>query len=238
MATFLALVNQAASDSAAYTEGAISTVVGQTGDKAKVVRWVNMAYRSIQNAHRAWRWLQSEFTVNTVASTQRYAGTDCTDAFTLAAITRFSEWDCSGQSSESRFKLFDPAIGLSDIGRLIFVPWEVFYVRAVNTDAANDKPTLFSIDPQNRLCLSAVPNAVYTVRGPYRKSAQTLSVDADIPEMPVDMHDVIASVAVQFLQLHDEAMHLLPVWKLRENRDFCRLEQMQLPQMRLGGPLA
>lgn len=234
---YLAICKQTASDSATFDEGAISTVVAQTGRKAKVVRWVNMAWRSIQNAHKAWRWMQSEFTGSTVAAQQRYAGTEFDDAFTSAAIDRFSEWDCIGLG-ENRFKLFDPAIGLSDIGPLRFLPWERFYAERVNTAAPNDKPVAFSIDPQNRLCLSPVPDDAYTVRGPYRKSAQTLENDADTPEMPADLHDVISSVAVQFMQLHDEATHLLPLWKLRENRDFCRLEQMQLPPVTLPGPLA
>lgn len=232
----LALVNQVRSDSGTFP-AALTTVAGVTGRDAKALGWVQMAWRSIQNAHKMWNWMQSEFTVDTVATTQRYAGTVCTDAFSLALITRFSEWDCRGRD-EDRIKMFDPAIGLSDIGRLVFIPWENFYARAVNTSAANDKPNLFSIDPQNRLCLSPVPDAVYTVRGPYRKSAQSLTADADIPEMPVDLHDVIASVAQQYLSLHDEAGQVLPVWKLRENRDFCRLEQMQLPEVRVGGPLA
>jgi hypothetical protein len=237
VSTFLDLVNQTASDSATFDEGAIVGVTGQTGRKAKVVRMVNMAWRSIQNAHKKWGWMLSEFTVNTVASTQRYAGTDCTDAFTATTITRFSEWDCRGVD-ENRFKMFDPSIGLSDIGQLVFMHWDDFYVRSVNTAAADDKPNIFSIDPQNRLCLSPVPSGIWTVRGPYRKSAQTLAVDDDVPEMPVDLHDVISSVAVQFLHIHDEAGQLLPIWKLRENRDFCRLEQMQLPQIRIGRPLA
>jgi hypothetical protein len=234
---FLQIVNQVASDSATFTEGAITTVADLTGRPAKVVRWTNMAYRSIQNAHKGWLWMQSEFTVNTVATTQRYAGTECTDSFSALTITRFSEWDCIGLG-ENRFKLFDPDIGLGDIGPLRFIPWPRFYAERVNTNADNNKPAIFSIDPQNRLALSPVPDDIYTVRGPYRKSAQTLAADGDTPEMPADLHDTISSVAEQFLSLHDEAVQLLPIWKLRENRDFCRLEQMQLPQIRVGGPLA
>jgi hypothetical protein len=238
LASFLTLCNQVASDSATFDEGAISTVVGQTGRKAKVVRWTNMAWRSIQNAHKSWRWMQSEFSFATVDGTQRYAGADATDTIASAAITRFAEWDCRGLS-EDRFRLYDSTIGLSDIGPLQFVPWEKFYAERVNTDAEEDKPTRFSIDPANKLCLASVPDSAdYTVLGPYRKSAQTLALDADIPEMPTDFHDVISSVATQFLSLHDEALHLLPLWKLRENFDFCRLEARQLPEITMPGPLA
>jgi hypothetical protein len=164
--TFLELCNQVASDSATFDEGAISSVVSQTGRKAKVVRWTNMAWRSIQNAHVAWRWMQSEFSIATVIGTQRYAGTSATDTIAAAAITRFAEWINCGLG-ENRVRLYDSTIGLADIGPLQFVPWEQFYAKRVNTSAANGKPTMFSIDPANKLCLSPVPDSAnYVVVGP------------------------------------------------------------------------
>lgn len=238
MATFLDLCNQVAADSATFDEGALSSVTGQTGRKAKVVRWVNMAWRSIQNAHVGWRWMQSEFSLPTAVGVQRYAGTSATDTIAAVTVDRFAEWICCGLG-ENRFRLYDSTIGLSDIGPLRFVPWEEFYALRVNTSAENGKPTMFSIDPANKLCLSPVPDSAnYIVVGPYRKSVQTLTADSDVPEMPSDFHDVIASVATSFLQLHDEGLNLLPLWKLRENNDFCRLEHRQLPPITFAGPLA
>jgi hypothetical protein len=237
---FLTLCNQVASDSATFGEDAISTVAAATGRQAKVVRWTNMAWRSIQNAHVAWRWMQSEFSLSTVIDTQRYAGTSANDTLVVppAPITRFAEWINSGLR-EDRFRLYDSTIGLADIGPLRFVPWEKFYPVRVNTSAASGKPTMFSIDPANNLCLSPVPDSAnYVVVGPYRKSVQTLAADGDVPEMPADFHDVISSVATSFLQLHDEGLQLLPLWKLRENLDFCRLEARQLPPITFAGPLA
>lgn len=233
----LELCNQVASDSATFDEGVITSVVAQTGRKAKVVRWTNMAWRSIQNAHVAWRWMQSEFSLTTGVGIQRYAGTSATDTIASVAVTRFAEWICRGLG-EDRFRLYDSTIGLSDIGPLRFVPWDEFYALRVNTAAVNAKPTMFSIDPANNLCLSPVPDSNYVVIGPYRKSVQALAVDADVPDMPTDFHDVISSVATGFLHLHDEGMNILPLWKLRENTDFCRLEHRQLPQMTFSGPLA
>jgi hypothetical protein len=236
--TFLELCNQVASDSATFDEGAISSVVSQTGRKAKVVRWTNMAWRSIQNVHVAWRWMQSEFSLATVNGSQRYAGTAATDTIASAAITRFAEWINVGLG-EKRVRLYDTTIGVADIGPLQFVPWEDFYANRVNTAAANGKPTMFSIDPANKLCLSPVPDSAnYVVVGPYRKSVQALAADGDVPDMPTDFHDVISSVAVSFLHLHDEAGQVLPLWKLRENNDFCRLEHRQLPPITFSGPLA
>lgn len=237
MPTFLELANRVGSDSGTLPE-ALTNVTGLTDEhELKIVRWTSEAWLSIQNAHREWLWMQSEFYGSTVASTARYAGTSFNDAFALSAITRFSQWDCSGPR-ENRFKLYLPADGLAGAGRLQFQEWRDFYAYRMNTGAANNKPSHFSIDPQNRLVLSPTPDAVYTVIGPYRKSAQTLSASGDIPEMPVDLQDVIVSVALESLGTHDEAPQQIPLWKLRQNRIFCELEAQQLPQVRLAGPLA
>lgn len=241
MSTFLELVNQLASEGGTVPNAQtspMSDVTGITDDlKLKVISWIRSAWLSIQNAHREWLWMQSEFYGSTVASTARYAGTSFNDAFALSAITRFSQWDCSGPR-ENRFKLYLPADGLAGAGRLQFEEWPDFYAYRMNNGAANGKPSIFSIDPQNRMVLSPTPDDVYTVIGPYRKSSQTLTSKTDVPEMPVDLHDVIVSVALELLGTHDEAPQQIPLWKLRQNRLFCELEAQQLPRVRLAGPLA
>lgn len=236
MPTFLDLANRLASDSATADEGAITSVAGQTGRKAKAVRWTAEAWLQIQNAHAEWLWMQSEFSGSTVIGQARYVGTAFTDSLDSAPITRFSKWDCSGPG-ENRFKLYRPSVGLSDAGRLIFQDWREFYARRMNNGAPSDKPAVFSIDPQGRLVVAPAPDDVYSLIGPYRKSAQTLTADGDIPEMPVDFHDLIVSIGLQLLGSHDEAPQI-PLWKMRENRLFCELEAHQLPTMRWGRPLA
>jgi hypothetical protein len=235
--TFLQLVNWVASDSATFNESDISTVVGQTGRKAKVVRWTSEAWLQVQNAHREWLWMQSEFDGSTVASTARYAGTDFNDTFSGTTIDRFSQWDCA-LKGENRFKLYLPADGVASAGRLIYHDWRDFYAIHMNNGAANAKPSRFSIDPQNRLVLSPTPDAIYTVIGPYRKSAQTLAADSDEPEAPVDLHGVIVDIALQLLGTHDESPQQIPLWRMRESRLFCELEAQQLPKITWGGPLA
>jgi len=241
---FLALCNQVASDSGTQDgETTLSTVVNQTGRLAKIVRWTNDAYLAIQNARQNWRWLQSEFYLSTVTAQQRYLGTECVDSISNGLITRFSAFTCKQDGTEDRFSIYDPAIGLTDKGRLHFIPWGKFYRDRVNSSVANDRPVAFSIDQAGRLCLSPTPDKVYRILGPYRKSAQDLTSggtpNTNVPEMPADFHNVISSVALQFLGTHDEApLSQLQLWQLRQNRDFCRLDQEQLPQWRFGEPLA
>jgi hypothetical protein len=241
VATFLELANRIASDSGtASGETSISTVVGQTGRLAKIVRWTNEAWRHIQNAHKMWRWMEGRFYVDLQSGIEKYAGSVCYDAETLALTTRFGSWICTGDAgTEGRFKLYDTTIGLTDAGRLRYLPWKDFDEILRNTGASNNKPQIFTIDPQDKLAFAPIPDSNnYRVIGPYRKNAQTLSVDADTPELPSDYHDVIVSVGLHFLGTHDEAPTQIPLWELRKNRDFCRLEQDQLPQFGFAGPLA
>lgn len=240
MATFLELVNRVGSDSGTLGESALSTVVGLTGRPAKIARWTNEAYRAIQNAHRHWRWMRGELTGSTTIDVQRYEGSTFTDADTSTLIgTRFAEFIYTGDGNEDRFSLYDPSIGLSSKGRIRFIKWDRFYRECVNTAEPSGKPTAFSIDPKGRLCLSPKPDAAYTIFAPYRKSAQSLTTNSDVPEMPIDYHDVIVQVAVQFLETHDEApTSKFQLEELRKSKAFWRLEQEQLPQFRFEGPLA
>ena len=76
-------------------DGSIPTsVVGQTGELARVVDWVQDAWNDIQTKHNTWQWMRSKFTVNTVADQQAYAPTVCTDTVHGGTITmaRFREW--------------------------------------------------------------------------------------------------------------------------------------------------
>lgn len=240
MSTFLQLVQQVASESGTISGTYPTTVVGQTGRLAKMVRWTNEAWRQLQNAHAGWLWMQGRFYGPTVASTQSYAGTSFTDADSAAAITRFAKFLVTGDGTEDRISLYDPAIGASDETILRFLNWDDFYrlrMRgAVSTDTG--RPGWFTVSPQNKLFLSVIPDKVYTVRGLYRKSPQNLAADADTPEMPERFHDLVVEMALEYLGAHDESQVQFPLWRLRQFRHFSELERDELPPVTLAGALA
>lgn len=240
MSTFLQLCQKVAQESGTVTGTVPTTVVGQTGRLAKVVKWTNDAWRDIQNAHANWRWMQGRFYGSTVASTQSYAGTAFNDADTLAAITRFAEFTVTGDGTEDGVSLYDPAVGVADESVLRFLDWPAFYRLRMRGAVSDDtgRPGWFTVSPAEKLFLSVIPDQVYTVRGLYRKSPQDLAVDADTPEMPARFHDLIVSVALEYLGAHDEAQVQFPLWRLRQFRQFSELERDQLPKIRLAGALA
>ncbi|WP_395451195.1 hypothetical protein ACHMW7_16215 [Aminobacter sp. UC22_36] len=125
---FLQLCQKVSSDSGTVDDSAtLSTVVGVTRRNKKIVRWVNDAWRQIQNAHSTWRWMQAEFYGPTIAHQQRHAYSGFNDFATSAAITRFADWIYSTDDCDSGLSLYDPAIGVSDEGGLRFRQWDWFY---------------------------------------------------------------------------------------------------------------
>lgn len=239
MATYLQLVQRVGSDSGTISGNLPATLVGVTDIRLlKIKRWVNEAWRSIQNAHATWLWLQAEFSGPTVAGTQRYAynAAGFVDVSTSAAITRFADWIYSRDDTDSGFSLYD-STGVATEGPLTFRDWNWFYASLRGTQTSG-KPSAFTITPENKIGLYYKPDAVYTIRGRYRKDVQDLTVDADVPECPVRFHDVIVDLALIMLGTHDESPTQIPLWQMRRVGSFRNLERDQLPPVTLAGPLA
>lgn len=232
MATYLQLVQKLASETGTISGTQPSTVVGQTGRLGKMARWVSDAWTMIQGIHGEWRWMRSDFSGSTVASTRAYASTD------LGIASRFGEWICEGPD-ESRFSLYLTATGVADEGQLFYRDYDWFWTNCMRGAQSNDRPSLFTITPDNKIALHPIPDAVYTIRGPYRKDAQILAADSDTPEMPSRFHDLIIDVALEFfVDVHDEVPQTIQMHRLRRIPRFVALERDQLPPILMAGALA
>lgn len=169
-----------------------TTVVGQTGELARMVNWCADAYSELQLSRPDWFWLRREFTVNTVAGTDSYANTSCTDTTDSAAISRFSRWyegyDTSG------FPYFRAYLSSSGVGGeygLVSIDWDWFRRLYKLGTQNNGTPVHVTVGPDRKFYLGPKPDAVYVVSGSYQRSPQTLALDADTPEMPSQFHPLI-----------------------------------------------
>lgn len=235
MATFLELVQDAAEESGTFPNiGDPETLSGATGRTLRMKNWVARAYRDIQRLERGWKWLVGEFSGATIASTQRYASTD------LSIASRFSQWIPFDGDEMRTFTAYKTADGQSTEGFLEFVEWMEFRRRYMVGSQADDTgaPDVFSIDADQKIVFYPIPDAAYTVRGLYRKAPQTLSDDADTPEMPAEFHDIIKWKALEYLGLYDEAADQLPGWRANYMDMLHELRRHQLPALRKPGPLA
>lgn len=227
---FLALCQALARESGTLQAGRPTTVVGQTGREAKMVAWIQAAWRSIQNSRGDWRWMQGRFLGSTINGQQEYTGTEM-------SATRFGDWVYTGDRRENRFSVFTPSEPEQE-GSLTFMDWDNFFVTQLRRPPANDKPTLFTITPEGKIALSPTPDAVYSIRGLYKKDEQPLAADGDIPEMPSRHHDLIIRAATIYLTVADEAMQQIPQYQLMRLEGWSNLARDQLPRMTVGGPLA
>jgi len=213
-----------------------TAVTTQTGELQRVVKWVEQAYKELQEKYLDWRWMRVGFTVNTVSGTDSYAYGTVTDILTSAVITRFSRWRLFDENDPP--KIYLTASGVGTEGWLIPLGWDNFKWLYRKGTQNNGYPAHITIDPQNNIVLGPKPDGIYTVTGDYQRSAQILAADGDIPEMPTQYHDLIMYLAMEKYALFHSAQEVLVAARTGIGRILGQLEMNQLPPMPLAGPMA
>lgn len=213
------------------------TVVSQTGEYAALCRWYRDAWIEIQNAHDSnWRWMRHTAKVSTVAGTDTYAYGTLTDQTTLAAITRFKRW--IADNDEDPPKIYLTSAGVGTETWLSYMPWDDFKAIYRIGTQNNGFPAHITVDPQNRIVLGPKPNDIYVLTLDYIRSAQVLSADADVPELPTDYHLLIVYRALEKYAFRESAPELLARAEKEAKRMMRQLEKNQLEPLRQCGPLA
>lgn len=235
MSTYLQLCQDAARESGTVSNiGQPETTTGQTGRLLRILKWVTKAYEDIQRQQNAWRWMNADFSGETVAAVQQY------DAEAMGITERFSRWICYTDDGDQLFSLYKTSEGQADEGFLQFVDWNKFRRDLMTGSAATQqgRPIYFTIDTENKLRLWPTPDAAYTLRGAYYKAPQSLSDDADTPEMPAEFHDVIVWRALMLLGQFDEAFNQIGGWNAEYQSIMDELRLHQLPRMKVRSTLA
>lgn len=237
MSTYLQLCQKAFQESGGASVGP-STVVGQTGELKNIVDWVADTWTEIQNKHKTWRWMRSTFTVDTAAGDDTYAPTDCTDTRLAAPISRFGNWWPLDECGYSNLTIYLTSAGVAGEIELIQLSWEDFRYRYKRGSQVNGFPLHFAIDPHNNLVFGPKPDAIYTINGEYQMSAQTLSANGDIPEMPDRFHKLIVYKTMEDHGYFNTAQETLMRGVSKGQRLMRQLEVDQLPEVSLAGPAA
>jgi len=173
-----------------------ATVSGQTGERARLVQWIRRAWDMIQAHSPAWLWMQSEFSFQTTPGQRNYT-------IAQAGIaSRFKRWDIES------FRCFLTGTGVPD--EQFLVQWDYPILRdtyLLGSQSTNQsRPAVFAIEPQSRaIVLADIPDQIYTIRGRYFRGAQTLTIDADVPEMPEDYHWAIVYRAMMMYANYESA---------------------------------
>lgn len=230
--TFLEIVERLA-DEAGVSRPTATT--SQTGEARRLVQWAATAYRDICQRHRTWKFLRSSFSVNTVADTQAYAITACTDTDALLAVMTvagFLEW------KKDTFLIYRQSAGVATQQELPYCDYESFRVRWLRGSPSSQQPSMWTIrERDNALLLGAKPDAVYVLTGDYQRRAPALAADANEPLFPAAYHELIVWEALRKYMGWEEDGGGYDHANQERTRLWGDLERDQLPMMALGGPL-
>jgi hypothetical protein len=192
-----------------------STVTGQSGRLLKVVNWVSKAWTAVQNLHDDWLWMRAEFTGTIGMGSTRFTAA----SFNLARWSRWITDDCS-------MTLYKTSLGVVDEGVITFIAWQAWRTRYGRGLQVPNRPKEYSISPMGELCVGPVPDAPYTIRGEYQKSAQVLVANTDVPELPdTALHTVITWKALLLLAQFDEGQWPTGVAQVRLMDDLMSMKK-------------
>lgn len=211
-----------------------STVTGQSGELARYVKWIADAWTELQQEHDDWVWMRRGFTVNTVADDGEYAYTDCTDTTDSAAISRFARW----YKGRYDWKCYLQSSGVAGEYFLTWLDWEEFKKKYRFGTQTSGRPIHVSMDPSRKFVLGPKPSAVYVVSGDYQMGPQTLSADANTPEMPDRFHSLIVYLAMIKYGFNSVAPEVLHRASIEGGRLHAALVRDQRPPITARGSLA
>jgi len=207
----------------------LSTVVGQTSRKLKVVGWVQAAWQIVQGARTDWRFMRREYGQILQAGKGSYTGADL-------SVPRFSMW-LRDQRDYRPHSIYDPDIGATDLTPLSEISWNRWRDEFGRGAQTAGRPQVYAISPDDRICLGPVPDKAYRLEGEYLREFQSLAADSDVPEIPATHHLVIVWRALMLLADHDEADKALSSATAKFITAMEKLERDQVDRPRIGrGP--
>ncbi len=159
--THLEIVKELVRLASISDSGGPTTVVGQTGDYLKAVKYVASAHEEIQGMFFDWDFLWGSATLETSADLATYTG-----------ASDLGIWDVD--------RIYYGNLKLRRVVWQSYIPEE-----------ASGTPAWFTIRPDNRILIGPTPDAAYTITYDYYKSPKVLVGDGDVPDIPAQFHRVI-----------------------------------------------
>ena len=226
--TFLQLAQRLRSECGIAGTGP-DTVIGQTGELARLVNWINAAYEDIQLARPDWKWMRTAKTFNTTAHKQSYHPTNASPDL---AMTDFSHWRQD----------VDGWIYLTSSGKT-----SETYLQQIDYDAMRDlylmgsgptnygPPVYFTVSPADKsIVLGPNPDGIYTITIEYFKAPQVLALDINVPTLPAEFHMMIIYRAMQKYGMFSAALEQVQQGEAEYNRLFAKLTIDQAPTISCG----
>lgn len=211
-----------------------SSVVGQTGEAARLATYINDAWLELQGMYDNWGWMRLPFSYQTVAEQGDYAPATTINGVTGLPLTDLRYW------WKETVRGYRTDIGIYDEQWLVEWEYQVFRNTYRYNAQVSGRPVVFAIHPTEKaMMLGQVPNAVFTMVGEYQRLPSSMTVDADLPTgLPTHLHKILVYKAMQFYALFEAAPEVLSRGQRGEASLMAQLEREWLPEVSLGNPLA
>jgi len=192
MASFLNICKRTARELEIPGDGP-SSVVGQVGQHAQVVRWVNTANRRIQRSQPNWKYMWANVSVATVVNQQNYG---------LVAEWGFTVYGRVDPDSLKYFKISDGVAFEQPFFRITWEEWTRLYSLAYTEADANAPSIMVELPTGGIWRFVNKSDALYTITFDYYRTPQDLTAASD-PDaatnesyIPEDYEDIIVGAAM------------------------------------------
>lgn len=224
--TFLQLTQALAIEVRAAGVGP-STVVGQTGEYGRLVKWIADADMELQQEHDNWRFMVNTFSLNTVVGDGSYTGADC-----LVPVTDLRVW------RERTIKAYLLSAGVTDESELRYIDYEAWYVLYNTGPQTNSRPIHYTVGNAMELLIGPRPMDIYRVSGEYQRSVTKMLADSDTPKYPAEFHSLAVYLAMVKYGRFTGAVEVMQDGDRLYKKMMNRMERTQLPRMNHRLPLA
>lgn len=200
--------------------GTDSTVVNATGEWGQIVHWCRQAWIDIQLKHKDWNFMRASMSFTCVADQMEY---DYDGA--EIALTNFSRW------KDNSFRIYETTV--ADQHFLNHLDYEVFrdtYIYGSYQETSS-YPSAIAITPTDSLVLGLRPSTTYTVTGEYFKDVESLTLDADEPDLPSRFHMIIVWKAAERYGRFEESQVIMQMARDEYNQMMFKLEGDELPRI-------
>jgi len=229
--TFLELAQKLVQEADMNGDGP-TTVVSQTGDYEKAVRWVNQSYMDIQLLHDDWHFMWTTFSKTLSIGTGEYTATE------MSHDTPGSRFSVARFDVES-FRYYPASSGLSAENFCTYWPYYDFRDQFIFGAARSSSgaPTEFTVAPNKNVLFWQTPSVSYVVNGICYRAATEMSADGDEPLLPAEFHMLIVWWALSKYAGFEESAPVFQNAMAQMSRIRNKLERQERPEICLGGPL-
>jgi hypothetical protein len=221
--------------------GTLSTVVGASGEMARVTGWINQAWNEIQLAHEEWRFMRSSVLLDAGASFTTEAGRAYYTLGVGAGKVGIAD-DSFGKWAPETFRNYTTAAGFTNeipMEVIGFDAWREAYMLGANRNVQT-RPVVVAIGPNMEVCLGPPPNALYTITADYYVAPTLMAADADVPALlPARYHMLIVYKAlISKYGGYEAAPEVVQRGREQYAPLFNELEALYGPQLFAAGALA